>query len=108
MKTLTITLGQVKQIANELSKSYKVENRGSYFNIIDRKTNQSSIEGGKYNLVSYKFQNIVQKMILDFCNKPHSEFDWFTVGVDISNENESYWFKVYYKVIELICGFKTK
>jgi len=54
MKT-QITLGQVKQIALEVSQKFEVVNKGTYYNVIDKKTRKCSIEGGDSNLVSGSF-----------------------------------------------------
>jgi hypothetical protein len=104
MKT-QITLGQVKQIALEVSQKYEIVNRGTYYNIIDKKTRQCSIEGGDGNLVSYNLFCIVQSAYLKFINENALYFDWKTCGVDISLERKHYTFKIKDKVVQILCGY---
>jgi hypothetical protein len=101
-----ITLGQVKQIALEVSKSYELINRGTYFNCIDRKTRQSSLEGGRSNLVYAHLCGVVRSMYLSFIESDGNYFDWQLFGVQESNNRKEYLMKVEQKVVELLCGFK--
>lgn len=105
MKT-QITLGQVKQIAKEVSKKYEVINRGTYYNIIDKKTRKCSIEGGSQNLVSGSFYSLIEYLYLKLINENGLYFDWQTYGVDITLERKNYAFKIKYKVVEILSGYK--
>lgn len=104
MKT-QITLGQVKQIALEVSKKYEIVNRGAYYNVIDKKTRKCSIEGGDNNLISYKMFCIVKNAYLKFINENAMYFDWQTYGVDITLERQNYVFKIQNKVVQLLSGY---
>lgn len=105
MKT-QITLGQVKQIALEVSKKYEVVNRGTYYNIIDKKTRKCSIEGGSQNFVSGSFYCLVEYVYLKLINENGLYFDWQTHGVDITLERKNYAFKIKDKVVEILSGYK--
>jgi hypothetical protein len=101
-----ITLGQVKQIALMVSQKYEILNRGSYYNIIDKKTRKSSIECGDKNLVSYNMYCIIENAYLKFINENALYFDWKIYGVDFTIERKKYTFKIQDKVIELLSGYK--
>jgi len=103
-----ITIGQVKKIAQLISTKYEFVNRGCYYNIIDKKTRQCSIEGGRKNLVFGHFCNLVEFEYLNMIGENGLFFDWRIHGVDISNERKSYVYRIQYKVVELLCGFKTE
>ena len=105
MKT-QITLGQVKQIALEISQKYEIVNRGTYYNVIDKKTRQCSIEGGDGNLVSYSFYSLVEYTYLKLINENGLYFDWQTYGVEVTLERKNYAFKIKDKVVELLSGYK--
>jgi hypothetical protein len=100
-----ITLGQVKQIALEVSQKFDIVNRGTYYNVIDKKTRKCSIEGGNGNLVSYHLYCIVENAYLKLINENALYFDWQSYGVDITLERKNYAFKIKDKVIELLCGY---
>lgn len=101
-----ITLGQVKQIALEVSQKFEVVNRGTYYNIIDKKTRKCSIEGGDSNSVSGSFYSLVEYIYLKFINENGLYFDWQTYGVDVTLERKNYAFKIKDKVVELLSGYK--
>lgn len=103
-----ITNGQVKQIALEISKRWKLQNRGTYYNVIDTKTGKSSIEGGDKNFSSYHMYCKIESMYLHLIDENALYFDWVTSGVECSLDRKNYAFKIKYKVVELICGFQTK
>jgi hypothetical protein len=107
MNKKQITLGQVKQIALEVSQKYEIVNRGNYYNVIDKKTRQCSIEGGDKNLVSHTLFCIVQSAYLKLINENALYFDWKTYGVDISLDRKHYTFKIKDKVVEILCGYKS-
>lgn len=100
-----ITLGQVKQISLEVSKKFDVVNRGTYYNVIDKKTRRCSIEGGDRNLVSYKMYCIIENAYLNFINENPLYFDWQTYGVDITLDRKNYVFKIQDKIVELLSGY---
>ena len=102
-----ITLGQVKQIALEVSKKYEIVNKGTYYNIIDKKTRKCSIEGGKHNLVSYNLYCIIENSYLKFINENALYFDWQSYGVNITLERKNYAFKIKDKVVELLSGYSN-
>lgn len=102
-----ITLGQVKQIALEVSKKFEIVNRGTYYNVIDKKTRRCSIEGGDTNLVSYKMYCIVENAYLKFINENALYFDWQIYGVDITLERKNYAFKIKDKIVELLSGYNN-
>ena len=60
MNYTQITNGQVKQMASEISKRWKFENHGSYYNCIDTKTGQRSNDGGAKNFAHYNFTNAIE------------------------------------------------
>lgn len=101
-----ITLGQVKQIALEVSKKFDIVNRGTYYNIIDKKTRKCSIEGGKHNLVSYQLYCIVESAYLKFIDESPLYFDWQSYGVNTTLERKNYAFKIKDKVVEILSGYK--
>lgn len=101
-----ITLGQVKQIALEVSKKFDIVNRGTYYNIIDKKTRKCSIEGGKHNLVSYQLYCMVESAYLKFIGETPLYFDWQSCGVNTTLERKNYAFKIKDKVVELLCAYK--
>ena len=101
-----ITLGQVKQIALEVSQKYEIVNRGNYYNVIDKKTRQCSIEGGDKNLVSHTLFCIVQSAYLKLINENALYFDWQINGVGVTNDRRNYTFKIKDKVVEILCGYK--
>jgi hypothetical protein len=102
-----ITLGQVKQIALEVSQKFEIVNRGTYYNIIDKKTRKCSIEVGKINLVSFNLYCIVENAYLKFIDETPLYFDWQTYGVDVTLERKNYAFKIKDKVVELLCGYNN-
>jgi hypothetical protein len=101
-----ITLSQVKQIALEVSQKFEVVNRGTYYNVIDKKTRKCSIEGGDSNLVSGSFYSLVEYTYLKFINENGLYFDWKTYGVEVTLERKNYAFKIKDKVVELLSGYK--
>ena len=103
-----ITLGQVKQIAAEVSKHYELINRGNYYNIINRKTRECSIQGGDKNLTFGNFYNIIEYSYLKLIDENGLYFDWSSYGVDTTNARKNYVFRIQDKIVELICGFNTK
>jgi hypothetical protein len=105
MKT-QITIKQVKQIALSVSAKYEFVNHGTHYNIIDKKTRQSSNEGGRKNLVYGHFCNLVEYEYLNMIGENGLYFDWQKFGVEISNERKSYVYKIQYKIVELMCGYK--
>lgn len=105
-QTITITLGQVKQIAKRASVRFKFYNHGTWFNCIDTQTGQNSSEGGDYNFASYNFKNFVEHEYLQMIGEDALYFDWFTVGVSVSEERKSYVLKIKNKVINLLCGYE--
>ena len=102
-----ITLGQVKQIAFQVSKKFEFVNRGDYYNIINRKTRQCSIEGGDKNNTYGSFYNLIEHAYLQLINENAYYFMWDINGVDATNERKNYVFKIKYKVVELLCGYNT-
>jgi len=104
--TTQITLGQVKQIAAQVSEKFSLVNRGTYYNVIDIKTGKSSIEGGKGNLTSYFMDDLIQYLYLQMIGENGLYLDWQINGVDISNERKNYIIKIKIKIVELICGYK--
>ena len=105
MKT-QITIKQVKQIALLVSSNYEFVNHSTHYNIIDKKTKQSSNQGGRKNLVFADFSNLVEYAYLNMIGENDLYFDWQKFGVDVSNQRKSYVSKIKYKVVELICGYK--
>jgi hypothetical protein len=103
-----ITLGQVKQIALEVSKRWKFVNHGSYYNCVDTKTKQSSNQGGNYNFASYNFWCKVELMYLAFIGENSLYFDWQLNGVDVSNNRKIYVYKITEEVVKMLCGFEIK
>jgi len=103
-----ITKGKVKQIALEISKRWNLVNRNSYYNVIDTKTGQSSIEGGNINFSSYYMYCKIEFMYLQMIGENALYFDWQTNGVDISNNRKNYVFKIKDEVVRLLCGFSIK
>ena len=101
-----ITLGQVKQIALQVSKKFELINRGTYYNIIDKKTRQCSIQGGGKNLTYSSFYNLIEYAYLQLINANGLYFDWQTNGVDEANQRKLYVFKIQYKIVELLCGYQ--
>ena len=105
MKT-QITIGEVKKIASLVSKKYELVNRDIYYNIIDKKTRQSSIEGGDKNLVSSHLYQLVEFEYLKIIGENGLFFDWQVNGVNTTLERKSYVFKIKNKIVELLCGYK--
>lgn len=101
-----ITVGQVKQIALEVSRKYELVNRGDYYNIINRKTRQCSIEGGDKNNTYGSFYNLIEHAYLQLINENAYYFMWDINGVDATNERKNYVFKIKDKVVELLCGYQ--
>ncbi len=97
-----ITLGQVKQIALEVSQKYEIVNRGNYYNIIDKKTRQCSIEGGDKNLVSHTLFCIVQSAYLKLINENALYFDWQMNGVGVTNDRKNYNLATIMKLLKCI------
>ena len=102
-----ITLGQVKHIALEVSKKFELVNRGIYYNIINKKTRQCSIQGGGKNLTFGSFLNLIEYSYLQLINENGLYFAWDQHGVDVTKKRKEYLFKIHYKVVELLCGYKT-
>jgi hypothetical protein len=103
-----ITIGQVKQIAQLVAKKFDFVNHGTHYNIIDKKTRQSSNQGGKRNFVYGDFANLVEFEYLNLISENGLYFDWFIHGVDISQNRKSYVYRIEYKIVELLCGFKQE
>lgn len=101
-----ITIGQVKQIALEVSKRWQFVNHKIYYNCIDTKTGQESNHGGRNNFASYHFLNFVESMYLQFINENNLYFDWQRHGVKETQDRKSYVFKIKNKVVNLLCGFE--
>ena len=103
-----ITKGQVKQIAREISKRWNIINKNSYYNVIDTKTGQSSIEAGDKNFSSYYMYCNIEFMYLKMIGENSLYFDWQSTGVDISNNRKNYIFKIKDEVVRLLCGYSVK
>ena len=103
-----ITKGQVKQIALEISKRWNIVNHNTYYNVIDTKTGQSSIEGGNKNFSSYYMYCKIESMYLQMIAENAWYFDWQINGVDISHNRRTYVFKIKDEVVKLLCGFSVK
>ena len=101
-----ITIGQVKQIALEISENFELVNRGNYYIVIDKKTRQSSLQGGRNNLVSYSMNSVIEFTYLNLINENGNYFDWSINGVDVTKERHAYVFKIKQKIVELLCGYK--
>lgn len=105
MKTLQITHNQVNEICKIAAEKYEVIDRTTYVNVIDKKTRQSSLEGGDYNFVTYHLRVLVEQNVLKYSNKNYNEaFDWMSVGVNTQNDNFNYVTKVYREVIKRIAN----
>ena len=102
----TITVGQVKQIASEISKRWQFVNHSSYYNCIDTKTGQCSNQGGKYNFASYHFLNRVESMYLQLIGETALYFDWQSCGVENVNNRKNYVCRIKDEVVKLLCGFQ--
>lgn len=106
MKSLEITNGQVREIVSIVSDKFYVKNNGNYYSIVDKKTKESSLEDGKTgSLVSYRFNDLIRFLVLKFSGKTQNELMWDFVGVDVSNENQNYIFRVKDAVVTLMSGF---
>lgn len=103
-----ITLGQVKQIALEVSKKFELVNRGIYYNIIDKKTRQCSIQGGDKNLTFFRLYDLIRYSYLQLINENDLYFAWDVNGVENTNQRKEYVYKIQYKVVELLCGYQYK
>jgi len=103
-----ITNGQVKQIAGAVAEKFELVNRVNYFNIINKKTRQCSIQGGSQNLVFGSFYNLIEYTYLQLINEDGLYFDWQTNGVDQANHRKEYVYKIQYKVVEILCGYQYK
>ncbi len=103
-----ISNGQVKEIANQISKRWKFDNHNSYFNCIDVETGQRSNDGGDYNFASKRFNDRVESLYLNMIGENSLYFQWSEVGVTESNERKTYLMKIQYKVVFLLCGYKSK
>jgi hypothetical protein len=101
-----ITLGQVKQIAAEVSKHFELTSNATYYNIIDKKTRKCSIQGGDKNLTYGDFYDLIQYNYLCLVGENGLYFDWQSNGVHISLERKKYVYKIQSKVVQLICGFE--
>jgi hypothetical protein len=101
-----IKIGQVKQIALEVSKKYDLVNHGTHYNIINKKTRQSSNQGGDQNLTSYDFYCLIEFQYLKLINEKSQYFDWQMNGVGVTNDRRNYTFKIKEKVVEILCGYK--
>ena len=101
-----ITLGQVKQIALEVSKKFQLVNRGIYYNIIDKKTRICSIQGGDKNLVYGSFYDLIEYSYLQLIDENGLYFAWDNHGVDVTKKRKQYVYKIQYKVVELLCGYQ--
>jgi len=106
MQFKRITNGQVKQIAETISKRWKFVNHGSYYNCIDTKTRQSSNQGGDYNFATLYFHHAVESEYLKLIGEQTSYLDWQMYGVPATTDRKTYIFCIEWKVIELLCGFK--
>ncbi len=100
-----ITNGQVKQIAAEISKRWKFENHGIYYNCIDTKTGQESNRGGKHNFAHYSFTNAVEFAYLELIGKDYSYFDYQNSSVLESNDRKSYCMSIACEIEKLLCRF---
>lgn len=103
-----ISIGQVKQIAFEVSKRWNLINRNSYYNVIDTKTGKSSIEGGDKNFSSYHMYCKIEFMYLQMIGENALYFDWQSNGVEVSNNRKNYVFKIKDEVVSLLCGFQIQ
>jgi hypothetical protein len=101
-----ITLGQVKQIALEVSKHYELTSNGTYYNIIDKKTRKCSIQGGDKNLTYGDFYNLIEYSYRGIIAENGLYFDWQTNGVNVSLNRKKYVYKIQSKIVEIICGFQ--
>lgn len=97
-----------KQIALEISKRWNLVNRVDYYNVIDTKTGQSSIEGGDKNFASYSMYCKIEMMYLQMIGENALYFDWQPNGVEVSNNRKNYVFKINDEVVRLLCGFKIQ
>lgn len=110
MKTnfIQITKGQVKQIAAEISKRWKFENHGTYYNCIDTKTGQRSNDGGDKNFAHYYFSNAVECAYLKLISEDYSYFDWQKHGVAETEDRKSYAMCIACEIEKLLCGFTSE
>ena len=102
-----ITHGQVRVIALEISKRWNLSNRGSYYNVTDTKTGQSSIEGGDKNFSSYYMYCQIEYIYLQMIEENALYFDWQSNGVEVSNKRKNYVFRIKDEVVKLLCGFDS-
>lgn len=105
MNYTQITNGQVKQMASEISKRWKFENHGSYYNCIDTKTGQRSNDGGAKNFAHYNFTNAVECAYLKLIGENYTYLDWQKHGVTETNDRRSYIMCISCQIEKLLCGF---
>lgn len=103
-----ISNGQVKQIAAEISKRWKFENHGTYYNCIDTKTGQRSNDGGDKNFAHYYFSNAVERAYLKLIGEDYSYFDYQKHGVAKTEDRKSYTMCIACEIERLLCGFTTE
>ena len=108
VKVQQITDEQVNQIALEIGTRWNLINRGSYYNVIDTKTGQSSIAGGDKNFASYNMLCKIEMMYLQMIGENALYFDWQSNGVEASNTRKNYVFNITDEVVKILCGFQIQ
>jgi hypothetical protein len=108
MNFIKITNSQIQQIANEISKRWKFENFGSYYNCIDTKTGQESNQGGAGNFASYHFNNAVESLYLNLIGEDNLYFDWQKHGVKETNDRKDYVKCIAYEIEHILCEYTNK
>lgn len=101
----SITIGQVKQIAAEVAKSWQLVNKNDHYVVIEKATGKSSSRGDRKNLVSYHMLCKIQVLYLQMIDETPLYFAWETSGADVALSRKDYVFNIMYEVVRLLCGF---
>lgn len=103
-----ISVGQVKDIYNKVSRKFTTVNMGTYVIINDNERNESTSYTYDSNFVYLQFCQAIRIEYMFIVRESMNYFNWRSVGFDKASEREKYLVKIIDKVIEYGCGFKNK
>lgn len=101
-----VLLGDIKRIASRVGESYRLDNRGTWFQITEKKTNQSfNPTQHQSNFIYNKFIREIEKLYLLSIRQDYTYFDRSKHGIKVAHERNAYLSKVELKVVEILCGW---
>jgi hypothetical protein len=100
-----LTPEQVREIADEFSIKFRVESRGTYYTVTDRRTNYSTIEN-KTRATDYKSHMFITSLYLKKIGKNMRYLDQRDVGRELADARRGYLYTLKRKVVTMLSGFE--